>query len=119
MSTVNAPNPRVGLTVRVFDSFYDFSLDIPAAEYDVIYSFFLRETKTRIAAENFTTSLFRVAREIQVPPMTLLEKFDTGAGVALDVQMAYYLNLIRDRATLLGVGVPVQPNYYPARAVLQ
>lgn len=106
--------------MRVFDSFYEFGLDIPAAEYDVVFSFFLRESKTRIAAENFTTSLFRVAQETRVPALTLLEKFERGAsGVALDVQMAYYLNQIRDRATLLGVGVPIQPNFYPARAVLQ
>jgi len=39
--------------------------------------------------------------------------------VNLNVSLAYYLNLIRDRATLLGVGAAVTPNFYPAQAVLQ
>ena len=41
------------------------------------------------------------------------------AGVSLNVNMAYYLNQIRSRATLLGVGVAVTPNYYQARNILQ
>jgi len=37
----------------------------------------------------------------------------------LNVNLAYYLNLIRNKSTLLGVGVPVVPNFYAARNVLQ
>ena len=120
MSTVNEVNTNLGQTVRVFDSFYEFDINVPAAEYDVVFSFFQKEMTTRKAAGNFTVSLFRVAQETGIPPLTLLSQFQgTGAGVSMDVQLAYYLNQIRNRATLLGVGVAVQPNYYPARAVLQ
>jgi hypothetical protein len=75
---------------------------------------------TKQAAGNFTVSLFRVAQETGIPALTLLSEFEgTAGGVNLNVQLAYYLNLIRNRATLLGVGVAVTPNYYPARAVIQ
>lgn len=120
MSSINNANPNLGQTVRVFDSFYAFDTFVPAAEYDVVFSFFLKEMTTRQAAGNFTVSLFRVAQETGIPPLTLLSQFEgTGDGISMNVQLAYFLNQIRSRATLLGVGVAVQPNYYPARAVLQ
>lgn len=120
MSSINNANPNLGQTVRVFDSFYAFDTNVPAAEYDVVFSFFLKEMTTRQAAGNFTVSLFRIAQETGIPPLTLLSQFQGASeGISIDVQLAYYLNQIRSRATLLGVGVAVQPNFYPARAVLQ
>jgi hypothetical protein len=41
MSTVNYTNPNLDLTVRVFDQFYNYEANVPAAEYDVVYSYFL------------------------------------------------------------------------------
>lgn len=117
--SVNNPNLRLGQTVRVFDSFYDFDTNVNAAEYDVVYSFFRKEMTTAVAAGNFTVSLFKVAQETGIPPLTLLAEFEGSNGINLNVQLAYYLNQIRNRATLLGVGVAVTPNFYPARAVLQ
>jgi hypothetical protein len=43
MSTINAVNPNIDATVRVFDNFYKFEVNVPAAEYDVVYSYFLKE----------------------------------------------------------------------------
>jgi len=120
MPTVNYANTNLDQTVRIFDNFYRYDVQVPAAEYDVVYSYFRANMKDDRAAGNFTVSLFRVAQETGIPPLTLLSQFQgTGAGVSIDVQLAYYLNQIRNRATLLGVGVAVQPNYYPARAVLE
>ena len=122
MTTVNTTNFNIDQTVRVYDQFYSFDVNVPADEYDIVYSFFLREMTTPRAAGNFTVSLFRVAEETQIPALTLLQGFQgSGAsnGINLNVSLAYYLNLIRDRSTLLGVGTPVTPNYYPSQAVLQ
>jgi pyruvate/2-oxoacid:ferredoxin oxidoreductase alpha subunit len=122
MTTVNTTNFNIDQTARVYDQFYNFDITVPADEYDIVYSFFLREMTTPRAAGNFTVSLFRVAQETQIPVLTLLQGFQgSGAsnGINLNVSLAYYLNMIRDRATLLGVGTPVIPNYYPAHAVLQ
>ena len=40
MTTVNYANTNIDQTVRVFDSFYDYDANIPAAEYDIVYSYF-------------------------------------------------------------------------------
>jgi len=118
MSTINYSNPNLDLTVRVFDQFYAYEANIPAAEYDVVHSYFLSVMTTRQAAGNFTVSLFRVAEETGIPALTLLQEFQGANGVNLSSNLAYYLNQIRSRATLLGVGVAVVPNFYQARNAL-
>lgn len=118
MSTVNYSNPNIDLTVRVYDKFYDYDVNVPAAEYDVVYSYFQSVMTTKQAAGNFTVSLFKVAEDTGIPPLTLLQEFQGLNGVNLSASLAYYLNAIRSRATLLGVGVPVVPNFYQARNVI-
>jgi hypothetical protein len=103
----------------VFDAFYEYDVDVPAAEYDVVNSFFKSTMTTRLAADNFTVSLFKVAQDTKIPALTLLQAFEGVSGMNLNVSMAYYLNTIRNRATLLGVGVPVTANFYAARNVVQ
>ena len=121
MSTgsVNNTNLNVDQTVRIFDQFYAFEAAVPANEYDVVFSFFLKEMADRQVAANFAASLFRVSQESGIPAVTLLQQFQGSTGIDLNVQLAYYLNQIRSRATLLGVGVPLQPNFYAARNVVQ
>lgn len=119
MSTVNYTNPNKDLTVRIFDQFYNFEVDVPANEYDVVFSYFSSVMSTRQAAGNFTMSLFRVAQNTGIPALTLLKEFQGQNGVDLSASLAYYLNSIRSRATLLGVGSAVTPNFYQARNVLQ
>jgi hypothetical protein len=118
MSTVNYTNPNIDLTARVYDQFYDYDVNVPAAEYDVVHSYFLSAMTSKQAAGNFTVSLFRVAETTGISPLTLLKEFQGLNGTNLSASLAYYLNSIRSRATLLGVGVAVVPNFYQARNVL-
>lgn len=117
--SVNSTNFNIDQTVRIFDQFYDYDVNVPAAEYDVVNSYFLQTMKNKQAAENFTVSLFRIAESTGIEPLTLLQEFQGTNGVNLNVTLAYYLNQIRSLATLLGVGVPVTPNAYAARNVIQ
>jgi hypothetical protein len=119
MSTVNESNPRIDLTVRIFDRFYDYSANVPAQEYDIVLSYFRSVFTTELAAENFTTALFRVAEESDTPVLTLLQSMEGQNSVELTISMAYYLNSIRSPATLLGVLTPTTPNFYTARNVRQ
>jgi len=120
MASVNYTNYNIDQTVRVFDTFYDYDVNIPVGDYDVVNSYFKSVMTTRQAADNFTVSLFRVAQDTKIPPLELLKVFQaSGAEMDLNINMAYYLNSIRSRATLLGVGIPVAPNYYAARNVIQ
>jgi len=124
MASINYTNYNIDQTVRVFDTFYDYDVDIPVGDYDVVNSYFRSVMTTKQAADNFTSSLFRVAQDTNIPPLTLLQSFQAGntnnnPGLSLNLNMAYYLNSIRNRATLLGVGIAVAPNFYAARNVVQ
>lgn len=119
MSSVNTTNFNIDQTVRVYDQFYQFETFVPAAEYDIVYSFFLQEMKNARVAGNFTVSLFQVAESTGIEPLTLLDSFRGVTGVNLTASLVYYLNQIRSRATLLGLGVPYVANFYAVRNVVQ
>ena len=119
MSSINNTNYNLDQTVRVFDTFYDYDVNVPVNEYDVVYSYFKSQMSSDLAAGNFTVSLFRVSEETGIPALTLLDGFQGNNGVSIDINLAYYLNSIRNRATLLGVGVPLQSNFYAAKLVVQ
>ena len=118
MPTVNAENPKVDLTVRLFDEFYNFQADVDANEYDVVNSYLVSVFKDRRAAENFTVSLFRVSEQTGVPVLTLLDQIQDQDQIQLTASLCYYLNNLRSNTTLLGITAPVVPNYWTARNVL-
>ena len=119
MSTINEVNPKIDQTVQIFDQFYNYSANVPAMEYDIVLSFFRSVFTTTLAAENFTTALFRVAEESDTSALTLLQSMEGQNSVQLTISIAYYLNSIRSPATLLGVLTPTTPNFYTARNVRQ
>jgi hypothetical protein len=119
MSTINEINPKIDQTVQIFDQFYNYSANVPAMEYDIVLSYFRSVFTTTLAAENFTTALFRVAEESDTSALTKLQSMEGQNSVQLTISMAYYLNSIRSPATLLGVLTPTTPNFYTARNVRQ
>jgi len=121
MSTgsVNSINTNTDQTVRIFDRFYKYEANVPAAEYDIVLSFFKQQMGNARVAGNFTVSLFQVAEQTGIPVLTLLDSFQGSNLMTININMAYYLNNIRSRATLLGVNAQPLPNYYAARTVLQ
>lgn len=118
MSSVNTINTNVDATVRVYDQFYDFEASVPAAEYDVVNSFFESVFKTKQAAQNFTAALFRVAELSNTPVLTLLDQINDNDQISVSASLAYFLNAIRSPATLLGVNSVLTPNINAARNVL-
>lgn len=118
MSTVNYTDPRLDMTVRVFDNFYEFAVEVPVDQYDAVYSYFARVFKDKTAAKNFTVSLFQVADYSRRPVLELLQEIQGQDQLQLTSTLCYYLNNQRSNSTLLGVNAVVQPNFYAARNVL-
>lgn len=119
MSTLNAINPKIDQTVRIYDEFYNYAEDVPAAEYDVVLSYFKTVFNTAEQAQNFTVAIFRVAQESQTDALTILEQIQGSTGPQLTANLCYYLNSVRSNATLLGVLEPAAPNFWTARNVRQ
>lgn len=119
MSTVNEINPRVDPTVRVFDTFYDFEALVPANEYDAVYSYFRSQFNTTDAAKNFTTVLFLISSNNNIPVLDLLDELRRYDAPTVTATLAYYLNGLRSKSTLLGLNTTVTPNIFAARNVVQ
>jgi len=119
MGTINAINPKIDQTVRIYDQFYNYDENVPSQEYDVVLSYFKSVFNTVEQAENFTVSVFRVAQESGVNALTILSELEGTTGPQLTASLCYYLNSVRSNATLLGVLQPAAPNYWTARNVRQ
>lgn len=118
MGSVNTINPNVDLTVRIFDEFYNFGLSVDTNDYDAVNSFFESVFTDKEAAQNLTVTFFRIAKETNTSVLTLLEQVQGQNAIEVTATLAYYLNGLRSPSTLLGVNVPVTPNYYTARNVV-
>ena len=117
MASVNAINTKTDLTVQIFDRFYGYQQQVPVDAYDAVLSYFRSVFGSREAAGNFTVSVFRISHATKIPVMTLLQQFQGQSAPELTLTLAYYLNGIRSRSTLLGLNVPTQPNYYVSRNI--
>ena len=73
--SVNYTNTNLDQTVRIFDRFYQYEANVPAAEYDIVLSFFKQQMGDARVAGNFTVSLFQVAEQTNIPALTLLDTF--------------------------------------------
>lgn len=116
-TTVNYANPKTDATVKVFDEFYAYDADVPAQEYDAVYSYFRSVFATKEAAGNFTVTLFRISQQSDIPVMTLLQQIQGQSQPELTLTLAYYLNNNRSSSTLLGLNASVTPNFYVARNI--
>jgi hypothetical protein len=117
MGSVNTYNTAIDPTVQLFDRFYEYEANVPAQEYDAVYSYFLSVFGTADAAGNFAVTLFRVSEQSGIPVMDLLTQIQGRTGPEITITLAYYLNNLRSASTLLGLNNPVVPNYYAARNV--
>jgi len=119
MGTINAINPKIDQTVRIYDEFYNYAENVPSAEYDIVNSYFKSVFNTIEQAENFTVSIFRVSQESGIDALTILDEIAGATGPQLTASLCYYLNSVRSNTTLLGVLQPSAPNYWTARNVRQ
>jgi len=117
MASVNAVNNKTDLTVQIFDRFYGYQQQVPVDAYDAVLSYFKSVFGSREAAGNFTVSVFRISHATNIPVMDLLQQFQGQSAPEITLTLAYYLNSIRSRSTLLGLNVPTQPNFYVARNI--
>ena len=117
MASVNAINNKIDLTVQIFDRFYGYQQQVPVDAYDAVLSYFKSVFASAEAAGNFTVSVFQISQATKIPAMTLLQQFQGQSAPEITLTLAYYLNGIRSRSTLLGLNVPTQPNYYVSRNI--
>jgi len=119
MTTINTTNPRIDRTVEIFDRFRSYSQAISGPEYDTVYSYLKSVFNTEAQAQNFTTTLFRIASVTGQPAVTLLQDIQGASAPQVSLVFAYYLNTFQSPSTQMGVQIPIMPNYYVAHNIRQ
>jgi hypothetical protein len=115
---VDGPRSNLDNTVRVFDSFYNFDININANEYEIVRSYFVSVTDKADIAENFTTMLFRISSITGENALTLLGYIQGTSKLETTALMAYYLNSLKSKTTMYGVGATPTPNENVQRNVV-
>ena len=119
MSSVNVTKNNLDKTIEIFDSFYEKPIVIDQADYDIVNSFFRKFYQDQGIADDFTSVFFQIVNGYKITVEELLAKFREAENpIQIDQTVAYYLNGLRSKATLVGVNVVQQPNFYSARTVL-
>ena len=118
MGSVNQLNPKLDITVRVYDEWNSFAIEVDANEYDVVNSYFESVFENKQIARNFTTTLFRIANETGISALSILDQIAGQSQIEMTATLSYYLNGLQSPTTLLGVNAAVTPNFWTARNVI-
>ena len=119
MSTINAINSNIDLTVQIFDRFNRYQQAVPAQEYDAVRSYLLSVFGTPAQANNLTTTMFRISAASGIPVMQLLQSIEGMSGPQITLVFAFYLNTFQSPSTMLGIQATVVPNYYVSHNIKQ
>jgi hypothetical protein len=106
-------------TVKIFDSFYSVDLVINGADYDIVHGYFVSVCDSRQIADNFTAVLFRIAQEMGINVLDILDQIKGTKKMEMNQILAYYLNSFKSRTSLYGIGVPPKSNQTVARNIVQ
>lgn len=118
MATVNITKDNLDSTTKIFDNFYQTEIVVSTNDFDRVRAFFLLHSDDTVIADDFTSAFFKIQQNYNTTVEDLLKKFeDLGNPLAIDETIAYYLNGLRSKSTLLGISVLQQPNLYAARNV--
>lgn len=106
-------------SVRVYDKFYNFDVVVNASEYDIIHSYFYDISKSKDVADNFTVMVFRIANMTDTQALEIFKTLKTSnSSVEVTALMAYYLNNLKTKTSLYGIGVTPTPNQNIQRNVV-
>jgi len=120
MGTVNVTKDTQEQSVTLFDEFYNKTTAISQNDYEIVRTFFKSYGYNNDIADDFTAVFFQILDAYNITQDELLKEFKaSGDAVALSQTVAYYLNGLRSKTTLVGVSVVQQPNYYAARNVVK
>ena len=105
-------------TLKIYDGFYRFSVDINPGEYDVVYAYMRSVCQTNDIALQFTSMLFKIGQEIGQSPMALLEGLQGKNGIEMNQVIAYYFNSFKSKTSLYGFSITPTPNQSVARNIV-
>ena len=117
-TSVNVTRDDKEAVVILFDSFYSNEVKVSAAEYDIVLSYFKSVFVDQDLAADFTTVFFTIKVGYGKTTDELLDIFKGQDGIQVNSTMAYYLNGLRSKTTLIGVNVVRQASQIVSRNII-
>jgi len=118
MALIDGAKTQLDNTARVFDKFYEFDATVNANEYDIIFSYFFSVSNNRDVAGNFTAMIFRIAGITGINSLELLNDIKGTTKLETNALIAYYLNNLKSKTSLYGIGAIPTPNQTVQRNVV-
>jgi len=120
MSTNTLNDVRLidGENQRAAFKYNKVQIDFDSNVWSYVYNFFRKSTVDPTAAETLALSVYKIAAQTRVSPLTIVQSMEGQDGIKLNTTMSYYMNGIRSNATLIGVETAKKPNFYAGRSVL-
>lgn len=90
------------------------------AEYDLVLSFFMNVTSNnRSLSGVYTALVFEIATQTKTKPIDVLEQFRSLSSLKLSETMAYYMNTVNGKKTVLhGILDPLESNKSVTRNII-
>lgn len=105
-------------TIRIFDAFYKVDLVVNGNEYDIVFGYFKSINKSNNISSNFTSILFRISQETNVPVLDILGYIKGTTKLEMNKVLAYYLNSFKSKTTLYGISAVPLANQSVARNIV-
>lgn len=118
MQSLNDTVTKLEPTTRIFSQFYDTELIINGEEYDVVLSYLRSVCTTVRIAENLAVAIFKIAKDNNLAPLTLLDELRGQDRLKLTANLSYFLNSARNPSVFLAIGSSSIPLQYAARNVV-
>ena len=102
-------------TISIFDTFYNFTTVVNSSEFDIVNGYFTSINSNKRISANFTAMLFRISNETKVPALDILSNIKGKTALEMSKLLAYYLNSLKSKTALYGIGNVPQSNQSVAR----
>lgn len=120
MPTIYDNIQNIDQTIRIFDGFYQKNIVVNAGDFDIVYGYFSSVCDTKKIAGNFTSVLFMIAQDTGNNVLDLLAIIKGSENkLQMNQVICYYLNSLKSKSALFGVGIIPQANQPAARNVVQ
>ena len=105
-------------TKLFFNGYFDQEVVITGAEWDVVYSFFLKKTNNNPdAARSLSEAIITAADSNGDNPVDLIQELKQFDALNIDKVLALYLNESRRDTSLVGYSQTITPNKFVARNI--
>ena len=120
MARIIDSRTAIDRSVQLLDSFYSTNVKVNADQFDIVHGYFTKICSTKTIADNYTAMLFMISTQAGIDVLSLLKELkNTTNTLQMNKTICYYLNSLKSKATMYGVGTTLKSVLPVARNIVQ